>query len=101
MSNVLVRINMLKNCITKTGPCSIQRFFFISKTLRFHRKKYFLFSNFNQNIDCEYSLEPPHRGGSNEYLQSMFWIKNKEIRFTPETPSFLYKNGVYRGYLLF
>ena len=25
-----------------------------------------------QNIDCGYSLEPPHRGGSNEYLQSMF-----------------------------
>ena len=25
-----------------------------------------------QNIDCGYSLEPPHRGGSNEYPQSMF-----------------------------
>ena len=25
-----------------------------------------------QNIDCRYSLEPPRRGGSNEYLQSMF-----------------------------
>ena len=24
-----------------------------------------------QNIDCGYSLEPPHRGGSNEYPQSM------------------------------
>ena len=24
-----------------------------------------------QNIDCGYSLEPPRRGGSNEYLQSM------------------------------
>ena len=24
-------------------------------------------------IDCRYSLEPPHRGGSNEYLLSMFW----------------------------
>ena len=23
------------------------------------------------NIDCGYSLEPPHRGGSNEYPQSM------------------------------
>ena len=28
-----------------------------------------------QNIDCEYSLEPPPRGGSNEYPQSMFWEK--------------------------
>ena len=25
-----------------------------------------------QNIDCGYSLEPPRRGGSNEYPQSMF-----------------------------
>ena len=25
-----------------------------------------------QNIDCWYSLEPPQRGGSNEYPQSMF-----------------------------
>ena len=25
-----------------------------------------------QNIDCGYSLEPPRRGGSNEYPQSTF-----------------------------
>ena len=25
-----------------------------------------------QNIDCAYSLEPPRRGGSNEYPQSIF-----------------------------
>ena len=25
-----------------------------------------------QNIDCGYSLEPPRRGGSNEYPLSMF-----------------------------
>ena len=25
-----------------------------------------------QNIDCGYSLEPPRRGGSNEYPQSIF-----------------------------
>ena len=30
---------------------------------------------FAQNIDCRYSLEPPRRGGSNEYPQSMFWAK--------------------------
>ena len=28
-----------------------------------------------QKIDCGYSLEPPRRGGSNEYPQSMFWAK--------------------------
>ena len=30
-----------------------------------------------QNIDCGYSLEPPRRGGSNEYPQSIF---RSEIR---------------------
>ena len=28
-----------------------------------------------KNIDCGYSLEPPHWGGSNEYPQSMFWAE--------------------------
>ena len=27
------------------------------------------------NIYCGYSLEPPRRGGSNEYPQSIFWAK--------------------------
>ena len=31
-----------------------------------------------QNIDCGYSLEPPRRGGSNEYPQSMFLNRNKK-----------------------
>ena len=30
------------------------------------------FSYFSKNIDYGYSLEPPRRGGSNEYPQSMF-----------------------------
>ena len=29
-----------------------------------------------QNIDCRYPLEPPRRGGSNEYSQSMFFKQN-------------------------
>ena len=33
----------------------------------------------SQNIDCGYSLEPPRRGGSNEYTQSMFLSRNKKI----------------------
>ena len=35
-------------------------------------KKIDNFLIFAQNIDCGYTLEPPHRGGSNKYLQSMF-----------------------------
>ena len=35
-----------------------------------------------ENIDCGYPLEPPRRGGSNEYPQSMFLSRNKKnIRF--------------------
>ena len=41
-----------------------------------------------QNIDCGYSLEPPRRGGSNEYLQSMFWAEIRKIMYTPVNPSF-------------
>ena len=39
---------------------------------------YLFFLFLLQNIDCGYSLEPPRRGGSNEYPQSMFWSKNKK-----------------------
>ena len=42
-------------------------------------KKMDIFNIFAQNIDCGYTLEPPHGGGSNEYPQSMFWIKNRYI----------------------
>ena len=33
---------------------------------------------FQQNRDCGYTLEPPRRGGSNEYPLSMFWPKNEK-----------------------
>ena len=36
---------------------------------------YYVFLILHKNIDCEYSLEPPRRGGSNKYLQSMFWAE--------------------------
>ena len=36
---------------------------------------YIIFLIFAQNIYCGYSLEPPRRGGSNEYPQYMFWAK--------------------------
>ena len=41
-----------------------------------------------QNIDCGYSLEPPRRGGSNEYPQSMFLSKNKKNNVYPCKPQF-------------
>ena len=41
------------------------------------------FRIFARNIDCGFTLEPPRRGGSNEYPQSMFWIKNRDIPAYP------------------
>ena len=41
-----------------------------------------------QNIDCGYSLEPPRRGGSNEYSQSMFLSRNKKNNVYPRKPQF-------------
>ena len=35
-----------------------------------------------------YTLEPPRRGGSNEYTQLMFWIKNKINRYILANPIF-------------
>ena len=39
---------------------------------------YIIFLISAQNTDCGYSLEPPRRGGSNEYPQSMFLSRNKK-----------------------
>ena len=47
-----------------------------------------MFQIYAQHIDCGYSLEPPHRGGSNEYPQSMFLRKVRKIMYTPVNPSF-------------
>ena len=42
------------------------------KNENFQIKKSDIFQISAQNIDCGYSSEPPRRGGSNEYSQSMF-----------------------------
>ena len=50
-----------------------------------------------QNIDCGYSLEPPRRGGSNEYPQSMFLSRNKKINVYPCKPQFYYIKVGFKG----
>ena len=51
--------------------------FSLVKIENFHDIIFDIFLIFVQNIDCGYTLEPPRRGGSNDYPQSMFWSKNK------------------------
>ena len=52
----------------------------------FQQKFFDIFLIFAQNIDCGYTLEPPRRGGSSEYQQSMFSSKIKKHMFTPANP---------------
>ena len=39
-------------------------------------------------MDYEYSLEPPRRGGSNEYPQSMYFNRGKKNNVYPCKPKF-------------
>ena len=46
-------------------------------------------------MDCVYTIEPPRRGGSNEYPQSMFW-NTRQISLPLYTSDLPYKMG-YKG----
>ena len=58
------------------------------KTENLQIKNSHIFHISAQNIDCGYSLEPPRRGGSNEYPHSMFLSRNKKINVYPCKPQF-------------
>ena len=77
----------------ENAPIQIYKKSHLQKLKNF-RQKIDIFLIFAQNIDCGYSLEPPRRGGSNEYPQSMFWAKIRKIMYTPVNPVLLYKRGV-------
>ena len=50
-----------------------------------------------QNIDCGYSLEPPRRGGSYEYPQSMFLRRNNKNNVYPCKSQFYYIKVGFKG----
>ena len=75
----------MKTCLDNVDP--LKPHFYIVK-LGF-TGVYFIFLFPLKNIDCGYSLEPPRRGGSNEYQQSMFLSRNmKNISFLSENFQF-------------
>ena len=74
--------------ITKTRLFKYLENFTSKKTENFQIKNSDIFHISAQNIDCGYSLEPPRRGGSNEYPQSMFYPVIRKIMYTPVNPSF-------------
>ena len=67
---------------------AINRDFLALKIENFQLKIFDIFNILAQNIHCGYTLELPRRGGSNEYPQCMFWIKNNKNRYAPANPSF-------------
>ena len=56
----------------ENAPIQIYWKFYHKKKWKFSDKNSDIFHISAQNIDCGYSLEPPRRGGSNEYPQSVF-----------------------------
>ena len=58
--------DITKTCLFKY----IENFTTKKENLQIKKSDIFLISA--QNIDCGYSLEPPRRGGCNEYPQSIF-----------------------------
>ena len=67
------------------------------KNESFQIKKSDIFHISAQNIDCGHSLEPPLRGGSNEYPQSVFLSRNKKNNVYPCKPQFYYIKVGFKG----
>ena len=86
--------------ITKTSLFKYTEKFTTNKW-KFSDKNSDIFHISAQNIDCGYSLEPPRRGGSNEYPQSMFLADMRPIMYTPVNPSFTIQKWGFRGSTLY
>ena len=71
--------------------------FTTKKNENFQTKNSVIFLISAQNIDCGYSLEPPQRGGSNKYPQSMFLSRNKKNNVYPCKPQFYYIKVRFKG----
>ena len=67
------------------------------KNWKFSDKNSDIFHISAHNIDCGYSLEPPRRGGSNEYPQSMFLSRNKKNNVYPCKLQFYYIKVGFKG----
>ena len=80
--------SVLAKHITKTRLFKyVEKFTFFQKLKIFRYKNSDIFHISAQNMDCGYSLEPPRRGGSNEYPQSIL-AEITKIMYTPANPSF-------------
>ena len=73
------------------------KFYHQKQKWKFSVKNFDIFHISAQNIDCGYSLEPPRRGGSNEYPQSIFLSRNKKNNVYPLKPQFYYIKVGFTG----
>ena len=83
--------------ITKTCLFKYIENFTTKKPKDFRQKFWYFFHISAQKVDYGYSLEPPHRGGSNEYPQSMFLSSNKKNNVYPCKPQFYYIKVGFKG----
>ena len=67
------------------------------KNENFQIKNSDIFHVYAQKRDLWYSLEPPRRGGSNEYPQSMFLSRNRKNNVYPCKPQFYYLKVGFKG----
>ena len=65
-------IQHLYIALPKNAHAIYRDFFLKALTLKFHWKIFDIFLIFAENIDCGHTIEPPLRGSSKEYPQSMF-----------------------------
>ena len=97
MKNQAIKISLNIYCALRKHAYSNILKILPSKNENFQIKKNDIFPISAQNIDCGYSLEPPRRGGSNEYPQSMFLSKNKKNNVYPCKPQFYYIKVGFKG----
>ena len=71
----------------------------LPKNWKFSDKNSDIFHISAQNLVLRYSLEPPRRGSSHEYTQSMLLSRNKKGNVYPCKPQFyyIYKSGAKGG----
>ena len=84
----------IKSAITKTR---LFKYVHNVATKKLKIKNSDIFHISAQNIDCWYSLEPPRRGGSNEYSQSTSLSRNKKNSVYPCKPQFYYTKVGFKG----
>ena len=90
------KVAVIGPCITKT--CLFKYIEnFTSKNWKFSDKNLWYFPYFCSKHRLWYSLELPHRGGSNEYPQSMFLSRNKKNNAYPRKPQFYYIKVGFKG----